>query len=161
MNNRDQWAELGLAIQYLYHDQHVNGQNDARGSMMMSGLPVDNQSRHWTLICSQAPEFPRAYIYPSQDIIKEIIEKQILYTDIPPHDKGQMWAVEYFQRIKVLLQNQISKSRDDICAMLRRAMIMPATRLTRNCRDRHPSNCKPKRKSTESVLRRRGNGSCH
>ena len=28
VNNRDQWAELGLAIKYLYHDQHVSVQND-------------------------------------------------------------------------------------------------------------------------------------
>ena len=128
VNNRDQWAELGLAIQHLYHDQHVNGQNYDRGLMMISGLPVDNQSRHWKLICSQAQEFPRAYINPSQDIIKKVIDKHILYTDIPPHEAGQMWVVEYFQRIKVQLQNQIFESRDNICAMLRQAMIMPVTR---------------------------------
>ena len=75
--------ELGPAIQYLFHDQHVNGQNDDRGSMMMmSGLPVDNQSRHWKLICSQAQQFPKADIYPSQDIIKEIIDEHILFTHI-------------------------------------------------------------------------------
>ena len=41
-----------------------------------------------------------------------------------------MWAVEYLQRIKVLLQNQIFESRDDICAMLRQTMNRPVTRLS-------------------------------
>ena len=40
-------------------------------------------------------------------MIKEVIDKHILYTDIPPHEKGQMWVVAYLQRIKVLLQNNI------------------------------------------------------
>ena len=48
VNNRDQWAELGIAIEYFYHDQHVSAQNDNRVPMMMSGLPVDCQSRHWS-----------------------------------------------------------------------------------------------------------------
>ena len=86
MNNRDQWAELDVAKKYLYHEQHVEGLDVNRAPMMMSGLLVDCQSRHWKLICSQMQKFPRAHIDPSQDIIKKVIEKHILFTDIPPHD---------------------------------------------------------------------------
>ena len=43
VNDRDKWAELGLAIQHLYHDQHVNGQNDDKGLMMMNGRFIFNQ----------------------------------------------------------------------------------------------------------------------
>ena len=96
----------------------------------MSGLPVDNQSRHLKLICSQAQQFSRADIHLSQDIIKNVIDKHLLFTDIPPHYKGQMWVVEYFQRIKVRLQNQIIESRDDICATVRQAMNRLVTRLS-------------------------------
>ena len=41
-----------------------------------------------------------------------------------------MWAVEYLQRIKVRLQNQIFESRDIIRAMLRQVMNRPVTRLS-------------------------------
>ena len=50
MNNRDQWAELGAAKKYLYHEQHVEDLDVDRAPMMMSGLLVDCQSRHWKLI---------------------------------------------------------------------------------------------------------------
>ena len=73
-------------------------------------------------------KFPRAHIDPSQDIIKKIIDKHILFTDIP-HDKGQMWAVEYLQRIKAQLQNMAFGSRGNICARLRKAMHKPVTML--------------------------------
>ena len=112
MNNRDQWAELGVAKKYLYHEQHVEGLDVDRAPMMMRGLLIDCQSRHWKLICSQMQKFPRAHIDPSEDIIKKIMDKHILFTDIPPHDKGQMWAVEYLQRIKAQLQNMAFRSRD-------------------------------------------------
>ena len=98
--------------------------------MMMSSLLVDCQSRHWKLICSQMQKFPRAHIDPSQDIIKKIIDKHILFTDIPPHDKGQMWAVEYLQRIKAQLQNMAFGSRGNICARLRKTMHQPVTMLS-------------------------------
>ena len=80
MNNRDQWAELGVAKRYLYHEQHVEDLDVDRAPMMMSGLLVDCQSRHWKLICAQMQKFPRAHIDPSQDIIKKIIDKHILFT---------------------------------------------------------------------------------
>ena len=97
---------------------------------MMRGLLVDCQSRHWKLICSQMQKFPRAHIDPSQDIIKKIIDKHILFTDIPPHDKGQMWAVEYLQRIKAQLQNMAFGSRGNICSRLRKTMHQPVTMLS-------------------------------
>ena len=75
-------------------------------------------------------KFPRAHIDPSQDIMKKIIDKHILFTDIPPHDKGPMWAVEYLQRIKAQLQNMAFGSRDYICARLRKAMHQPVTMLS-------------------------------
>ena len=75
-------------------------------------------------------KFPRAHIDPSQDIIKKIIDKHILFTDIPPHDKGQMWAVEYLQRIKAQLQNMAFGSRGKICARLRKTMRQPVTMLS-------------------------------
>ena len=50
MNNRDQWAELGVAKKYLYHEQHVEDLDVDRAPMMMSSLLVDCQSRHWKLI---------------------------------------------------------------------------------------------------------------
>ena len=130
VNDRDKWAELGLAIQHLYHDQHVNGQNDDKGPMMMNGLPLGIPSRHWKIVYSQTQHLSRAVIYQSQDIIKEIIDEHFFFTDVPPHYKGQMWAVEYFQRIKVLLQNRIFESTDSICTMLRQAMNRPVTRLS-------------------------------
>ena len=77
VNNRDQWAELGVAKKYLYHEQHVEDLDVDRAPMMMSGLLVDCQSRYWKLICLQMQKFPRAHIDPSQDIIKKIIDKHI------------------------------------------------------------------------------------
>jgi hypothetical protein len=58
--------------------------------MMMSSLLIDPRSRHGKLICSQMLEFPRAVIDLSQDIIKEMIDMHILFSDIPRHPKGQM-----------------------------------------------------------------------
>ena len=130
MNSRDRWAELGVAKKYLYHEQHVEDLDVDRAPMMMSGLLVDCQSRHWKLICSQMQKFPRAHIDPSQDVIKKIIDKHILFTDKPPHDKGQMWVVKYLQRIKAQLQNMAFGSRDDICARLRTAMHQLVTMLS-------------------------------
>ena len=97
---------------------------------MMSGLLVDYQSRHWKLIYSQMQTFPKALIDPAQDIIMTVVDKYILGADIPPHIKGQMWAVERLQRIKVQLQNQIFRSRNIICAMLKKAMTAPVTSLS-------------------------------
>ena len=76
--------------------------------------------------------FPEALrvIDPSQDIIMKVMDKHILGTDIPPHKKGQMWAVERLQRIKVQLQNQIFRSRNIICATLKKAITTPVTRLS-------------------------------
>ena len=130
VNNRDQWAELGIATEYFYHDQYPNGQNDNKAPMMMSGLPIDYQSRHWGLIYSQMQTFPKALIDQAQDIIMMVMDKYILGADIPPHIKGQMWAVERLQRIKVQLQNQIFRSRNIICAMLKKAMDAPVTSLS-------------------------------
>ena len=62
VNNRDQWEVLGLATKYLYHENYVSDQSDDMEKMMMSGLRVDNNSRHWKLICSQVQELPKAYI---------------------------------------------------------------------------------------------------
>ena len=62
VNNRDQWAELGIATEYFYHDQNNTAQNDIKAPMMMSGLLVDYQSRHWKLIYSQTQTFPEALI---------------------------------------------------------------------------------------------------
>ena len=75
-------------------------------------------------------KFPRAHIDPSQDIIKKIIDKHILFTAILPHDKGQMWAVEYLQRIKAQLQNMALGSRGNICARLRKTLHQPVTMLS-------------------------------
>ena len=51
MNNRDQWAELGVAKKYPYHEQHVEDLDVDRAPIMISGLLVDCQSIHWKLIC--------------------------------------------------------------------------------------------------------------
>jgi hypothetical protein len=51
-----------------------------------------------TLICSQLQEIPSVVIELSHQIIKEIIDKHILETGIPPHVKGLWRAVESFQR---------------------------------------------------------------
>ena len=125
MNNRDQWAELDAAKKYLYHEQQDLDVD--RAPMMMSGLLVDCQSRHWKLICSQAQEFPRALIDPFQDIIKEAIDKHIL---LPQRKKGPMGVVEYLQRIKAQLQNMAFGSRGNICARLRKTMHQPVTMLS-------------------------------
>ena len=98
--------------------------------MILSGLLIDCQLRHWKLICSQMQKFPSAHIDQSQDIIKEIIDKHIPFTDSPPHAKGHMWAVEYLQRVKVQLQNMTFRSRDDICAQLMKAMHQAVTSLS-------------------------------
>ncbi len=70
---------------------------------MISCLLIDPLSRHGKLVCEQMQEFPLALIDPSQDIIKEIIDRHLLFSDIPPHPKGLMWVVEIYQRIKVQL----------------------------------------------------------
>ena len=46
MNNRDQWAKLGVAKKYLFHEQHVEDLDVDRALMMMSCPLVDCQSRH-------------------------------------------------------------------------------------------------------------------
>ena len=97
---------------------------------MMSGLPIDIRSRHGKLICAQMQEFPKALIDQSQDIIMEIIDRHLLFSDVPPHPKGQMWAVEIYQRIKVQLQNMVFGSRDYICEWLRKFMSLAVTTLS-------------------------------
>jgi hypothetical protein len=103
MNNRDQWKELGIDPKYLYHEPPFEGPDALMEQMKMSGLPIDIRSRHGKLICTQMQEFPKALIDQSQDIIMEVIDRHLLFSDVPPHPKGQMWAVEINQRIKVQL----------------------------------------------------------
>ena len=66
------------------------------------------------MVYSQTQYLSRAVISQPQDIFKEIIDEHLLFTDIPPHYKGHMWAVEYLQRIKVRLQNMAFESRDNM-----------------------------------------------
>ncbi len=77
----------------------------------MRGLLIGPRSRHQKLICAQMQELAKALVDHSQDIIKEIIDRHLLFSDIPQHPKGQMWAFELYQRIKVQLQNMQEQER--------------------------------------------------
>ncbi len=60
MNNREQWKELGIDAEYLYHEPPSEGPDVLMEPMMMSGLLIDPRSRHGKLICAQMQEFPKS-----------------------------------------------------------------------------------------------------
>ncbi len=155
MNNGDQWKELGIDAEFFYQEPPFEGQDVLIAPMMMSSLLIDPWSRHGNLICAQMRKFPKALIDPSQDIIKEIIDRHLLFSDIPLHPKGQMWAVELYQRIKVQLRNMVFRSRNDICTWLRN--LIGAC----SCGGFYPNHGELERKSMGPTIQRRGVRSCH
>ncbi len=59
-----------------------------------------------------ASHFPPPLIEQAQQIIKDATDAVIHENNLPHSGKGSFWGVEYFQRIKILLQNMMFQNRD-------------------------------------------------
>jgi hypothetical protein len=65
---------------------------------------------------------PTTLTEQAQQIIKDTIDAVIHENNPLPSGKGSFWGVEYFQRIKILLQNMMFQNRDNIREWLAQAM---------------------------------------
>jgi hypothetical protein len=88
--------------------------------MFMNGVLIDVYSQKWKAYVSDLLAFPPPLIEHAQQIIKDTIDAVI--HNPPQSGKGSFWGVEYFQRIKILLQNMMFQNRDNIREWLAQAM---------------------------------------
>jgi hypothetical protein len=66
--------------------------------------------------------FPSPLIEQAQQTIKDTFDAVIHENNPPPSGRNFFWGVEYFQRIKGLLQNMMFQNRDNIRVWLAQAM---------------------------------------
>ncbi len=88
----------------------------------MNGVLIDVYSQKWKACISDLLAFPLPLIEPAQQIIQDTIDAVIHENNPPQSGKRSFWGVEYFQRIKVLLQNMMFLNRDYIREWLAQAM---------------------------------------
>jgi hypothetical protein len=100
MNNKDQWKKLGVATEYFLHESLFKDIDVSLLWRMMNCLIIDSVTRLRELDC-MLQQFPKVQIDLHQHTIKKIIDKHLFFEDIPPHQPGQLCAIEVFQRIKV------------------------------------------------------------
>ncbi len=81
--------------------------------MFMNGVLIDVYSQKWKAYVSDLLAFPLPLIEPAQQIIKDTIDAVIHENNPSQSGKVSFWGVEYFQRIKVLLQNMMFLNRDN------------------------------------------------
>jgi hypothetical protein len=79
-----------------------------------NGVLIDVYSQKWKAYVSDLLAFPPPLIEQAQGIIKDSIDTVIHENNPPPSGKGCFWGVEYFQQIKILLQNMMFQNRDNI-----------------------------------------------
>jgi hypothetical protein len=91
--------------------------------MLMNGVLIDVYSQKWKAHVSDLLGFPSLLIEQAQQTIKDTVDAVIHENNPPPSGRGVFWGVvEYFQRIKVLLQNMTFQNRDNIRVCLAQGM---------------------------------------
>ncbi len=116
------WEDYGILPEYLPTSSRFSYTLPDVDEMFMNGVLIDVHSQKWKAYVSDLLAFPLPLIEPAQQIIKDTIDAVIHQNNPPQSGKGSFWGVEYFQRIKILLQNMMFLNRDNIREWLAQAM---------------------------------------
>jgi hypothetical protein len=108
------WKACGILTKYLPTFCRIAYTLPDDAEMFMNGVLIDVYSQKWKAYLKVLLAFPQSLIEPAQQIIKDTIDALIHENNPPPSAKRAFWGVEYFQRIKVLLQNMMFLNRDNI-----------------------------------------------
>jgi hypothetical protein len=116
------WKACGILTQFLPTFSRFAYTLPDDAEMFMCGVLIDAHSQRWKAYLRDLLAFPQQLIELAQQTIKDTVDAIIQENNPPPSAKRAFWGVEYFQRIKVLLQNMMFLNRDNIREWLTTAM---------------------------------------
>ena len=120
-NDRTQWELRSICRDCLPDVLQDSGHNNER-PMTMGGLLLNPNSEEWYQYYQEILYFPASLIEQAQQVVVETLDKYIHHHDSPSAPKGPFWGIEYFQLLKIMLQNAAFKSRRGIDQWLAKVM---------------------------------------